>query len=328
MWFSLAAAVPVWTVVLGTVVWLRAQHPGARVGVATMLTLGRGLLLGALAGCVPLARAGRAVWLPGLLYTTAAVADLADGYVARRRGEVSELGGRLDVAMDALGLVVGPLAALALGRLPVWYLLLGASYYFFQAGLWLRGRRGLPVHRERVRPQPYARMFAGYQMGLVATVLFPVVGPPGTSIAATAFMLPTLALFAHEWLLVTGRAAPDSQRVWRAVATGRMVLAHALPAARTLAALGILALVLRHQLAPAWLAAGALLAGGVLTRLCAFAAAVMLAVVLRDDFSLLPTATFAVTLLPLLAGGGRAALWSPEDRWLFARAGAPRRSPA
>jgi hypothetical protein len=171
-------------------------------------------------------------------------------------------------------------------------------------------------------------MLAGYQMGLVATALFPVLGPPGTSIAATLFMLPTLVLFAYEWLLVTGRLAPESPGPRRALALGRALLAHLLPAARVVAAAGIAALVIERRLDPGWLAAGALIAGGVLTRLSAFAAAAALAWVLPHDGSLLTTATFVMTLLPLLAGGGRGVLWSPEDRWLFTRAGAARRMPA
>lgn len=316
-----AAAAPVWAAVLGTWLWLRRQEPAAAVGWATRLTMLRGLLLGALAGCVALPGDGWAAWLPAALYTTAAVCDLIDGYLARRLGEVTALGGRLDVALDALGLLVAPLVAVTLGRLPPWYLLLGAAYYLFQAGLWVRRRRGLPLHPERLRPTPHGRMFAGYQMGLVATVLFPVLAPPGTWIAATVFMLPTLAMFAREWLIVTGRLVPGPRGA-RRLQVASALLRALLPAVRAGVAGALMALVSQGTLSPVVLAPAALIAAGAITRLAAFAAAVALTLTLAAPTTgLLPLATYLPTLLLLLAGGGRAALWNPEDRWLLVRPG-------
>jgi CDP-diacylglycerol--glycerol-3-phosphate 3-phosphatidyltransferase len=314
----LAAAVPVWLLVTGIFLWLRQQEPVARLGLATTVTLLRGVFIGALAGCIPLPPRGLVAWAPGILYTSAALCDLLDGYLARRRGEESALGGRLDVALDALGLLVAPIAAVVLGRLPPWYLLLGAAYYLFQAALWLRRRRGLPLHEERLRPIPQARVFAGYQMGLVATALFPVLGPPGTSIAATLFMVPTLVLFGREWLVVTGRLEPRAEQ--RALAGGRVLLALALPVVRALVAGALVALVAGRQLPPIALAAAALLAAGVLTRLTAFATAIALCSMLPGGAAL-PLGTYLATMLLLLAGGGRGMLWNPEDRWLFMKAG-------
>lgn len=321
-WF-LVAALPVWLLVLGIFLWLRRHDPRAKIGVATAVTLLRGVLLGAIAGCLPLPARGWVAWAPGLLYTTAALGDLLDGYLARRLDQVSALGGRLDVALDALGLLVAPLAAVVLGRLPPWYLLLGATYYVFQGALALRRRLALPIHDERLRPTPHARMFAGYQMGLVATVLYPVLGPPGTSIAATLFMIPTLVLFGREWMVVTGRLDPEAGRA--AVAAGRRLLSLGLPVLRAGVAAALVVLCVRRQLSPPALVAAALLAAGILTRLAAFAAGVALALILPGGPG--PLLAYVAALMLLLAGGGRASLWSPEDRWLFARAGAPRRAP-
>jgi len=216
---------------------------------------------------------------------------------------------------------VAPVVAVALGRLPPWYLLLGAAYYLFRAGLWLRRRRGLPLHEDRLRPDPRARVFAGYQMGLVATVLFPVLRPPGTFIAATLFMVPTLALFTREWLLVTGRLTPE----WGAGAlrAGRRWLGLVLPGLRALVTAGLVALVAAGRISPLVLVAAALLAAGVLTRLTAFATAAALTTILGDG-SAFPLAVYLMTLLLLLAGGGRGVLWNPEDRWMVMKAGARR----
>jgi CDP-diacylglycerol--glycerol-3-phosphate 3-phosphatidyltransferase len=181
----------------------------ATLGLATQLTLLRGLLVSLVAGFAFVEPIGFVRWVPGALYTLAALTDRCDGMVARRLGQVSELGARLDVAMDALGLVVAPLVAVRWGRLPPWYLLLGAAYYLFHAGVALRRRLGLPVFPERLRPNRYARFFGGVQMALVASALFPVLSPRVTTIAATVLMLPTLYLFAREWLRVVSQPPAD-----------------------------------------------------------------------------------------------------------------------
>jgi CDP-diacylglycerol---glycerol-3-phosphate 3-phosphatidyltransferase len=322
-WRYLAAAGLAWAIVVAVLAWLRAQerHSGP-LGAATVLTLVRGWLIAALAGfvLVPPHRTWWA-WVPAALYTTAAVCDLVDGYVARKLRQESALGGRLDVIMDALGLVVGPLAAIALGRLPPWYLLVGAAYYLFHLGLWWRRRRGLPSHLERLRPSRYTRMYAGYQMGLVATVLFPVLGPPGTTIAATLFMVPNLFLFGRDYLVTSGRLDPDSaghRRLLAAIAgTARAIL----PLVRVAAAAGLVLLVVRGALHPGLVALAVLLVLGVGTRVVAFGAAIALALLLADRPAPLVLAIYLLTMLSLLGGAGAAALWTPEERWMLSRAG-------
>ena len=327
-----AGALAVWLVVVVIFSRLYRREGAPVLGAATAVTLGRGALLSALAGFVLLPSAGLAgalAWVPGLLYTAAALSDLLDGYLARRWGQESALGAALDVALDALGLLVGPVVAVALGKLPPWYLLVGATYYLFHGGLWLRGRLGLPVTLERLRPSRLTRMYAGYQMGLVATVLFPVVGPPGTWIAATAFMAPNLTLFARDWLVTTGRLDPaHAPRYQRLVAMGGAVLRNLLPVFRLATAGGLLALVLAGW-ASSWLGlAAVLLVAGVAPRWVAFAAGVLLCLPSVDVLAPPVLATYLGVLLVLLAGGGRYSLWGIEDKWLLRRAGeAPSVSP-
>jgi CDP-diacylglycerol---glycerol-3-phosphate 3-phosphatidyltransferase len=179
---------------------------GARLGAATRLTLLRGLLVTLTAGFTLIPPVGAARWLPGVLYATAALADRCDGAVARRLGQVTAMGTHLDGAMDALGLLAAPLVAVFWGRLPPWYLLLGAAYYLYQGAIEARHRLGLPLHPERVRRNRLTRVFAGLQMTLVAVALPPVVPLAVTTLAATLLMVPTLAFFVRDWLLVTGRA--------------------------------------------------------------------------------------------------------------------------
>ena len=318
----LAGALPAWVgvmVILGVIA--RQERDWRPLGLATRLTLFRGLLLCALAGFIALPPgAGVIAWLPGSLYTTAALIDLVDGYVARRRGEETPLGARLDVAMDALGLVVAPVAAIALGRLPAFYLLVGAAYYLFHGGLWLRRRQGWPVHLDRLKASRYTRMYAGYQMGFVATVLFPVVGPPGTTIAAAMFMVPTITLFTRDWLVTTGRLDASNRTYTAGLARAGQIAWQVLPLVRAAAAAGVVALIVGNRLPVGLVVVAPLLLLGVATRLVAFVAAVFLTLALAQQWSALTLATYLVMLVSLLAGGGRAALLG-EERWLLTRAG-------
>ena len=214
----LAAALATW----GWVMWRlwqdRAHNvprdqptvtPRPTLGWATGVTLFRSWLIALVAGHLflpPVSGAGSLTL--GLLYTAAALLDGVDGRVARRRGAVTRLGARLDVAADALGLLVVPLVAVRAGRLPPWYLLLALAYPLFRTALRLRGWRGRPVFPQRLRPDPRARFFAGVQMTVVATSFYPVVPLLLLWPAASVAMLPTLALFVREWRIVTGAVAP------------------------------------------------------------------------------------------------------------------------
>ncbi len=326
----LGIALLMWLVVIGVLGWLRGEerHRGP-LGAATTLTLLRGWLTAGLAGFIVVPpQEGFWAWVPATFYTIAALCDLVDGYVARKLGQESALGGRLDVILDALGLVVGPLAAIALGRLPPWYLLVGAAYYLFHLGLWWRRRRGLPSYLERLKPSLHTRMYAGYQMGLVATALFPVLGPPGTFITATFFMVPNLALFLRDYLVTTDRLDPDSPAHLGLQAAIAGAAWRILPLARVAAAAGLALLILRGAL-PAWLLLLALLLVlGVGTRVVAFGAAIAVAWLLAREPSTLVLGTYLAMMLPLLGGAGALALWTPEERWMLSRAGERPRSQA
>jgi len=208
LWLSLASGL----VVSGTL-WRarRLLDPGAtRLGAATHLTLLRGLLVSVAVGFVsvaPVGHRGIVRWIPALLYGAAAVGDRLDGIVARRLGQATPFGARLDEAMDGLGLLAAPLVAVAWGRLPPWYLLLGAAYYIFQAGILLRRRLGLPVHLENVIRRPSTRIFAGLQMTLVSVALAPLLPAEATIVAATFLMVPPLIFFVRDWFSLIGRPA-------------------------------------------------------------------------------------------------------------------------
>jgi hypothetical protein len=197
---------------------------------------------------------------------------------------------------------------------------LGVAYYLFHGGLWLRARRGRPVHLERLRPSLYTRQFAGIQMGLVATALYPFVSRPATTITAALFLTPSLVLFARDWLVVVGRL--DATR--GAEVMGRLgnFLLGTLPIPLRLTATGgLLILVSTGPASPALLALAALVALGILTRVSAFVASVALCGLLAQQPSPLSLITFTALVALLLTGAGPVALWSPEDHLFLRRVG-------
>jgi len=180
----------------------------SRLGYGTWLTITRGGLLAVLAGYLfqpwpaSIFLRGRLSWIPGLLYITASILDFFDGRVARASGRESRLGAFLDINLDALGLLIAALAAVWYGQLPAAYLSVGVAYYAYIAGIRLRKKFSMPV----VAPGPWrgARIIAGIQMGFVGIALLPVASPSIIKPAAYAAMMPLLAGFARDWIIVCG----------------------------------------------------------------------------------------------------------------------------
>ncbi|MBK8904260.1 MAG: CDP-alcohol phosphatidyltransferase family protein [Anaerolineaceae bacterium] len=183
-------------------------------GWGNRLTLLRGLAISMVAGFLfspwP---GGWLAWLPMLLYTMADVADYLDGYLARITNHATKLGERLDMEYDGLGMLIVSLLAVWYGQLPWWYLLLGLARYLFILGLWWRARRGLP--NLDLPPSVHRRVFAGFQMGFMSAVLWPIMPPEFATIAGTTFAIPTALSFLRDWFLVTGRLDPKDARYRR-----------------------------------------------------------------------------------------------------------------
>lgn len=181
-----------------------ADLPGDSLGPANAVTLLRGMLYAAAGGFLFVPPSTPALrWAPGVCYGAGAALDFVDGGLARRNGQVTEVGRRLDHAFDTLGFLVAPLVGVAWGRLPVWYLSLSAARYVFRAGRWWRRRRGLPVHP--LPESPLRRRLAAFQMAFIAVALVPLLPSSVVHPAATVALVPSLALFARDWLAVSGR---------------------------------------------------------------------------------------------------------------------------
>ena len=198
-----------WLLVAGVVLayqlwFLRRRLPRNRaedgpvrtsLGPANALTMLRGALFAAAGGFVVVPPTSGVRWLPGLCYGAGVALDYLDGWVARRTDRSSALGADLDLAFDALGFLLVPPVGVVWGVLPPWYLFRGGEAYRRY-----RGRRVAPVPPSRVR-----RPLAALQMVVVTVALLPPFPPRVTIPLATASMVPSLVVFARDWLVVSGR---------------------------------------------------------------------------------------------------------------------------
>ena len=179
----------------------------ATFGPGNNLTILRALMIAALAGFLTSPHPeGWLTWLPGLLYTLAAIIDLFDGYMARLTNHATRLGEILDMRFDGLGVLIAALLIVQYGQVPLWYLLVALARYIFLAGIWLRKRLGKPVYD--LPPSLSRRPLAGVQMGFMAVMLWPLFSPPATYLAATLFAIPFLTGFSRDWLVVSGVIKP------------------------------------------------------------------------------------------------------------------------
>lgn len=183
------------------------------LGVGNWITLFRANLIAILAGFFFLHwfrfndKSFGLTWLPGIIYLSAAILDYLDGFFARLTRHETQLGRLFDTKIDALGLLVATLVAIKIEQLPIFYLSVGLAYYLFQIGIWFREKISKPVID--LKPRPGARLMAGFQMGFIGVILFPILKPPVTTIAASIFMIPFLLGFLRDWLVVCGKLSTD-----------------------------------------------------------------------------------------------------------------------
>ncbi len=267
-------------------------------------------------------------WSAGMLYLGISLADLLDGLIARKQDRKTELGRHLDIETDAAGLLAASLLAIALGRLPGVYLLVGLAYYLFIFGIRQRQRRGLPV--VALQSRPYARIIAGCQMGLVAMALLPIFQRPFTFLAAYIFMIPLLIGFVRDWLVVSRRIATDARQLTSLDFIGRSVVWKLPVALRLLLLAGgvvMLSASLMHQVqlfrqpAPLILFSCCLLAGAGFMGRSACLFLILLLASRQSPFGLSPGTllVFGTAAALMLTGTGTMSLWAPEDRILYRR---------
>ena len=315
--------------------WQRAElnrpsegaAPYPSLGWANRLTLLRGGLIALTGGFLfqPQA-AGFIAWIPGVLYTIAAILDRLDGFVARRSKQTSLLGSELDTAYDALGLLVAPLLAVGYGKVHWSFLLVSAAYYIFVWGLYWRRTHQLPAYP--LLPSALRRTLAGFQMGFVALILLPCFYAPTTIAIGIAFMLPILFGFLVDWLVVSGRISSTTATThfFNRLAHFSHSFFQPLLRATLLIALLLFALQDGFPLSELVLfilliATGATLLG-LAGRVSAMIILILVTVLHGKNPVDLVTAMFIFpSVWLMLLGTGRFSLWQGDDRWVNRRDG-------
>jgi CDP-diacylglycerol---glycerol-3-phosphate 3-phosphatidyltransferase len=318
------------------------------LGLANHITFLRGFLVCILAGFLfsPWPQ-GALAWTIAGIYTLAGLADAFDGYVARRGSQVTELGRLLDMEFDGLGVAVVTVLAIGYGQLLPWFLLVGFARYLFVFGLWWRARRDKAVYD--LPDSSRRRILAGILMGMLTVVLWPIVPPPMSHIAAAVIGIPLLLGFLRDWLFASGRLTTGSSAyqqirhfssrlltswlplVWRIILV--VTLINMLSAAQSQFRLGAWEELLRSWGMPAapqlavLLAAAAvlgvlLIALGIAGRL----ASVLLLFPIGFDITMAGLTWqngLALTSALMIAqfGSGPYSLWQPEEAFLVPRGG-------
>lgn len=200
---------------------LNRAHPDGTIlphlGIGNQLTLFRGLLFGLLAGFLVLPPlTGLWAWVPGILYTVASLTDLLDGRLARKHDQTTDLGARLDVEVDSLGILVAFILGVNLGQLPVYFAYAGLLFYGYRVFLWGWKRAG-----GSITAAPHRRwrsMVGGFEVGFLCVMLFPIFKPPLTTAVGLSIVLPVIASFLWDGLITTGAIRVGSRWHQRAVA--------------------------------------------------------------------------------------------------------------
>jgi CDP-diacylglycerol--glycerol-3-phosphate 3-phosphatidyltransferase len=318
-------------------------------GLGNSISILRGLELVLLTGFLLIPRPnGWTAWIPALLYTSADILDYVDGYAARVRDEVTQLGSELDQLLDGAGLLIATLLAIRYGTIPWWFLPIGAARYLFLAGIRIRERRGLPVYE--LTGSRSRRPIAGLTMGFMTAMLWPIIKPPASTLAGFLFMLPFGASFLRDWLVVSGMINPQSDWYLRLRRWLEVMLIDFLPVVVRFLLAGLLALDLWDTLldlnrtvdtfgmaafpAPTAvvlifsilkLTAIPMLLAGAAGRYVAFTLIFPIGLtIVFLGMTELKAGMLVGDLLTLMLGTGRGSIWEPSKKIFGRRAGTPK----
>lgn len=322
-WLVMASLAFLWQIIVfyfdlskNTPVNQRYLLPG--FGIGTLLSLFRLLTLSLLAGFLFSPRpAGWLAWAPFTLYLLFNLVDLVDGYAARRWGQVTRLGAKLDLDLDTRGMLVGGYLAVQYGTAGWWYLLVGLARYLFVAGVWLRQRLELPVIE---KPNPLSRPLAGLQMGVSTALLAPALHPPYTILISTLVMVPFLGNFLYDWLVI-GRKRSSSQLILPAwISQSLPLFVRGLVAAILVTRIVSGEVIGISLYVEVFLAIGLVLGGGV--RVLSLVLLVHLGLSLRGERPGVIDLVLSISSLTLVyLGAGYFSLWSPENSIIRRRLG-------
>ena len=293
----------------------------SQLGMANRLTILRGGLIACTGGFVfQKLPAESLAFIPAGCYGLSAIIDRLDGFAARKTGQVSQMGMELDTVFDALGLAIAPLLAAWYCKIHWSYLLVSCAYCLFKYGQRYRQKKGLSLFA--IEPKLSRRAIAGFQMGFIAVVLFPMFQPPATQIAGFAFMLPVLTGFLIDWLVVSGRISDKSFINHQLLARGeKLISLFTQPALRLMLAGFLLTWSLGYaETSPlsqlilwAMLACGLLILLGIMGRATAL---VLILLIGWINSSHLNSLVLPMSVWILVLGTGHFSLWTWDDDWV------------
>jgi phosphatidylglycerophosphate synthase len=203
--FLAGALVPYCTVCLIAVARIADSHPFHHFGTANALTLARLVICSLIGGLAFELAIHETVLADGVAWTFCAMAAFAmildgfDGYTARKENMTSAFGGRFDMEVDALQILLLCIVAVALGKAGLWILIGGALRYVYEiAGIfWPLLQRPLPPSFRR-------KLVSVVKGGALAALLAPIIVPPFSTFVAAAALLVLIYSFAVDvaWLVI------------------------------------------------------------------------------------------------------------------------------
>lgn len=118
----------------------------------------------------PLAASHANMWLALIIFSTAALTDALDGYLARKMGLVTNFGKLMDPLADKLLVCSALVAFVATGALPAWAVIMMISREFYISGL-----RQLAVEQKIVLAASVGAKFkTAIQIILIIYLLIPI----------------------------------------------------------------------------------------------------------------------------------------------------------
>ncbi|GAB5518111.1 MAG: hypothetical protein RhofKO_03620 [Rhodothermales bacterium] len=333
--WSLGAGLAIGYILVYTRFLLRENHrvgsaePLPTLGLATSITLVRALCFATLFGFLFIPPPPESMqWMIAVVFLLASLTDLLDGYIARRTDHVTELGARLDVEADALGMLVASGLAVHFGTLPWPFLGVGALYYGYRLMLYAREQRGQVNHD--LPESGYRRIAGGFGVGFFVVVLFPLFDPPATTWAGVLFIGPVLLSFVRDGLITTGVIDPNAPRYLTIRDAAKRTLLGDVPVAARLV-LALSSAVFVGALCDPWLADGGsslgwslwasgtmllvmLVTVGWMGRLLAHALLLFICYpLIAFVLDALTLTVLLSTIVVMVAGTGRFSLWQPEE---------------
>lgn len=141
-------------------------------------------------------------WFPAVLVAIFALLDVLDGYAARSLSQESDIGAKMDMFSDSLGVAVIPIVAILMGKLPVYYVSLSLAKPLFEIAKKYRKLRGKKVEK---LPNSNLRQYLGAtQMIFLTTSLMPIISSGLTFLISPIILAPSLFQFLKDYAEISG----------------------------------------------------------------------------------------------------------------------------